>query len=141
MKIISLNQYQDLAARTGNKDLSREMQLVNYALGIVGEAGETTAIVCALDPRLETDCRKMLEIAAGLSEHVKKTVFHRHPTWDDTMEKLKKELGDLLWYVAMFARSAGYSLEEVATANVEKLKKRYPQGFNTAASEQRKDVA
>ena len=72
------------------------------ALGLAGEAGE----------------------AADL---LKKVLFHNHPL-DRT--KLTKELGDVLWYLSLCAHVAGLSLEDVAKANILKLRSRYPEGFD-----------
>jgi NTP pyrophosphatase (non-canonical NTP hydrolase) len=84
-----------------------------FALGLAGEAGE----VCEL---------------------LKKHWGHGH---DLDQEKLKKELGDVLWYVAALAAQFQIELEDVAAANVAKLRSRYPQGFSSAASIARVDVA
>lgn len=76
---------------------------VNHVLGIAGEAGE----VCEL---------------------VKKDEYHAKP-YDK--EKMKDELGDVLWYVTAMAEDHGYTLEEIAEGNALKLAKRYPNGFVT----------
>lgn len=88
-----------------------DYELANYGLGIAGEAGE-------------------------VAELVKKAVFHGH---DIPKEKIKKELGDVLWYLSNIARLAGMTLEEVATANIEKLMERYPNGFSKERSINRKE--
>lgn len=108
---MKLNEYQALAERTANHN--QDFALANWGLGLTGEAGE-------------------------VADLIKKSVFHGH-TID--REEIKKELGDTLWYLAQIATAAGLTLEEVATANVEKLKKRYPDGFSTEASIKRVDVA
>jgi NTP pyrophosphatase (non-canonical NTP hydrolase) len=86
--------------------------LTTFALGIAGEAGE-------------------------VADLVKKHVGHGHPL---DREKLAKELGDVLWYVAGLATEIGVSLESVARGNLEKLAKRYPNGFSPEASMARVDV-
>lgn len=78
----------------------------NVALGLAGEAGECADIV-------------------------KKYLHQGHPL--DT-EKLMKELGDVAWYVALGATVLGVTLEEVLAANIEKLKARYPDGFDPERS-------
>lgn len=72
-----------------------------FALGLCGESGE-------------------------VAELIKKSIGHGI-NYD--REKMKKELGDVLWYVARLAAEHEISLEEVAQANIDKLKIRYPDGF------------
>lgn len=105
---MNLNEYQNLAGRTA---APHENELVNYGLGIAGEAGE-------------------------VADLIKKSVFHGHKIPED---EIAKELGNVLWYLSNIARLAGLTLEEVATSNIAKLQKRYPEGFSTEASINRKD--
>lgn len=94
-----------------------DVRLASYTLGLVGETAEVAALAM---------------ISAGaLADYIKKHIGHGHPL---DLEKLKLELGDVLWYVAMLAHINGLSLMEVANANIEKLQKRYPNGFSTEAS-------
>lgn len=79
-----------------------------------------------------------LTLAAGISgeggevaDLLKKAIGHGHKT--DPV-KLKKELGDIMWYVAVLAEEIGFKLSEVAQTNVEKLKARYPEGFSSERS-------
>ena len=100
---MTLNEYQANAAKTSLMQDDQKL-FVYTALGLNGEAGE-------------------------IAEKVKK-VLRDH---DGDMAKLDKaditkELGDVLWYVAMFAKSLGISLDEVATTNVEKLASRAARG-------------
>jgi NTP pyrophosphatase (non-canonical NTP hydrolase) len=90
-----------------------DQRLAHYALGVTGEAGEVADIV-------------------------KKHLFHGHPL---DVEKLKLELGDVLWYVSSIALLLDVDLSAVAEANIAKLSKRYPNGFSTAASMARVDVS
>ena len=111
-----LNEYQELSKRTfpANKGQSisvKEKNLANYGMGISGEAGEVTDLL-------------------------KKCLFHGHKL---EREEVIKELGDVMHYVAGIAYMFDTSLEEVATANIEKLRKRYPDGFSMEASVNRED--
>lgn len=78
----------------------------NLGLGLAGEAGE-------------------------VADYLKKVCFHGHEL-DRT--KLGSELGDVLWYVAMLATKAGLSMESIMDANIDKLRCRYPNGFESERS-------
>lgn len=93
------------------RTMNHSSGLANYALGLAGEAGETV-------------------------DYLKKVLFHGHELDN---EKLMKELGDILWYVTAVAEFNGYQLEEIAHMNVMKLRQRYPQGFDTNKSVNRKE--
>jgi NTP pyrophosphatase (non-canonical NTP hydrolase) len=103
--------YQGLALRTASAEsTATPMALLDAsALGLSGESGE-------------------------IADHVKKILYHGHPLDDATRDKIAKELGDILWYCALGAKGIGIGLGEIARMNVEKLKKRYPEGFNTENS-------
>lgn len=108
---MNFNEYQQLAERTANRGPSdnNTKRYANFGMGIAGEAGE----VCDL---------------------LKKFCFHGHEL---DKEKLIKELGDVLWYTATIANTAGLKLEDIAIANIEKLKARYPDGFSEERSRNR----
>lgn len=96
------------------------------------------ALRTAGDP---TNTGWLFEKLLGLPEEVgevlgaiKKAEYHGHTT---SSESIKKELGDVLWYVSCIAYWYGYDLSDVATANVEKLRRRYPDGFSVEASRNR----
>lgn len=116
---MTFNEYQELARRTSNyknvvASLAPHFTRVNAAmsmaaLGLAGEAGEVV-------------------------DYLKKVIHHGH---DLDREKLAKELGDVLWYVAETASTAGITLDEIAVKNIDKLAKRYPEGFSTERSQNR----
>ena len=108
---MTLNEYQKLAQRTSNRALELKGHLFNGVLGLAGEAGE-----CA--------------------DLVKKSYFQ---DGRPIIHLLEDELGDVLWYVAETATALGMTLEEVAQHNVEKLKKRYPEGFEAERSLNREE--
>lgn len=108
---LTLNDYQKLAQRTNNKGLSPDDHLMNGLLGLAGETGECCDLV--------------------------KKCFYQDGR--DIRESLKDELGDVLWYVVEAATAMGWTLEEIARHNVEKLKRRYPQGFEAERSLHREE--
>ena len=103
---MTINEYQMLAMRTLNPQLSKKDVLINGVMGLCGEAGEAIDIV-------------------------KKHLAQGH---DLDREKLIKELGDVAWYLAETAYALDVPLEEVFQGNIAKLKARYPQGFETEKS-------
>jgi NTP pyrophosphatase (non-canonical NTP hydrolase) len=118
---MNLNEYQQAATRTApapgaqkwvspnpsllrsdNEQHHARVDLLHAALGLAGEAGEVV-------------------------EHVKKAMYYGKPL-DEA--KLKEEAGDLLWYIAApLCRALGCTLDELASANVAKLRKRYPEKY------------
>lgn len=81
----------------------------NACLGLSGEVGET-------------------------SDMIKKWIFHEKEL---DVEHLKKELGDVMWYMALMCESFGFDLNEILQMNVDKLKARYPEGFDTVRANHR----
>lgn len=100
------NEYQKLAMTTLNPQLSKRDILINSVMGLCGESGEAIDIV-------------------------KKWMAHGHELDKD---HLAKELGDIAWYLAEAATALDMDLEDILQANIEKLKKRYPEGFSSSAS-------
>ena len=89
---------------------------------------------------------RMLTAAVGLSaeageftEIVKKILFQGKPVNDENLFHLKRELGDVMWYVMQACMGLGVDLDEVIEMNIDKLKSRYPGGeFDAHYSENRK---
>ena len=107
---MEINEYQELALRTINKDLNKRDVLINGGMGLCGEAGEAIDII-------------------------KKHISHNHEL---DKKHLIEELGDVAWYLAELAYALDVPLEEIFKGNIEKLKRRYPDGFSTEASINRK---
>ena len=99
---MNFNEYQTAAQRTSSTKLELD-KLVNGALGIAGEAGE-------------------------VADYIKKVLYQGHKM--DAL-KLSEELGDVLWYISEIATAINLPLGAIAKDNIEKLKKRYPNGFNS----------
>ena len=108
---MTVNDYQNLAMTTLNPALSKKDVLINGVMGLCGESGEAIDIV-------------------------KKHLAQGH---DLDREGLIKELGDIAWYLAETATALDVTLEEVLERNIEKLRKRYPEGFDTEKSRSRRD--
>ena len=98
---------------------------------------------------LEDDCNlsQLLTAALGLTaesgeftEIVKKIILQGKPYNEDNVFHMKRELGDICWYIAQACMALDTTFDEIIEMNVEKLKKRYPGGeFNVHQSENRKE--
>ena len=90
--------------------------------------------------RLLTASVGMCAEAGEFTEVVKKMVFQGKPVNDENMFHLKRELGDIMWYVAQACMGLGVSLDEIIEMNVDKLSARYPGGeFDVHYSENRQE--
>lgn len=85
---------------TAKKFETQEKEIFTWGLGIAGESGNVASCI-------------------------KKTFAHDN----DQREGIRENLGDTLWYAAMICNFFNRDMEEVLNENVEKLKKRYPNGF------------
>jgi len=106
---VKINEYQEMAMTTLNPELSKRDVLINAVMGLCGESGEAIDIV-------------------------KKWMAQGHEL---DREHLAKELGDIAWYLAEAATALDLPLEDILQANLDKLKMRYPQGFETERSKLR----
>lgn len=104
---MKVNEYQTLAMITLNPQLSKKDALINSVMGLCGESGEAIDIV-------------------------KKWMAQGHEL---DKEHLAKELGDIAWYLAEAATALDISLEDIFQSNINKLKQRYPEGFEVERSQ------
>lgn len=104
------NEYQNLAKRTINEKLY-PFELEKHALhGMIGEIGEIHSIYQKLYQGHEFD-----------------------------ISHIEKELGDLMWFIAEYCTAMDLNLDDVMKKNIDKLKARYPDGFEVEKSLHRKD--
>ena len=90
--------------------------------------------------RLLTASVGMCAEAGEFTEIVKKIIFQGKPVNEENIFHLKRELGDIMWYVAQACMGLDISLDEIMEMNVDKLKARYPGGeFDVHYSENRKE--
>ena len=106
---MTLNEYQELAAKTINPTLTVQEQTEHALFGIASEVGELNGLF-----------QKRLQGHVIDEEH------------------LLKECGDILWMLAELLTAKGYTLDDVARMNIDKLRARYPDGFDTEHSLHRK---
>jgi len=111
---MDFDEYQKLAARTGyGPDTDKNFVLMIYAMGLGGEAGEVLEKL-----------KKPLRDRGGNIEPEEK-------------EQLKKEMGDVLWYVSELSRFLGMSLSDVAQTNIDKLASRLKRGALAGSGDNR----
>jgi len=88
--------------------------------------------------RLLTASVGMCAEAGEFTEVVKKIIFQGKPVTEENLFHLKRELGDIMWYVAQACMGLNVSIDEIIEMNVEKLQARYPGGsFDVHYSENR----
>jgi len=91
-------------------------------------------------PQLITASHGISAEAGEFTDIVKKILWQSKPYNEENILKLKKELGDVLFYVQMACTALGVTIDEVLQMNFEKLSARYPEGtFNVNRSENRKE--
>ncbi len=108
---MTIDEYQRLAMTTLNPALDKKDVLINGVMGLCGESGEAIDIV-----------KKHLAQGHALDK-----------------EKLVKELGDVAWYLAETAYALDVPLSQVLEQNIQKLRARYPEGFDSEKSLHRSD--
>jgi NTP pyrophosphatase (non-canonical NTP hydrolase) len=100
---VGLREYQKACNITAKKDfVNRTEEIFNWGLGIAGEAGDVASCI-------------------------KKTFAHDN----DQRSGIRENIGDTLWYAAMICNFFKWDMQEVMEENLAKLKKRFPQGFNS----------
>lgn len=107
---MTLNEYQALARRTQNNELTPVDRREHALKGMCSEVGEIHGVY--------------------------QKVYQGHEVNTDDVIK---ELGDVMWFVAEMADALGVDLDDVATRNIEKLRKRYPEGFDADKSINREE--
>jgi NTP pyrophosphatase (non-canonical NTP hydrolase) len=104
-------EYQKLAQRTMNLDLSTEEMIVNALLGLSGEVGE-------------------------INDYIKKHKYQGHQL---VVDKVIEEAGDVMWYIALLCTALYTDMDALMERNIDKLKKRYPNGFDSDRSINREE--
>ena len=91
-------------------------------------------------PRLLTAALGLTAEAGEFTEVVKKIILQGKPYNEDNVFHMKRELGDICWYIAQACMALDTTFDEIIEMNVDKLKARYPGGeFNVHHSENRKE--
>lgn len=109
---MTFEEYQKLSRRTAMYP-DKDKNFIYPTLGLCGETGEVVEII-----------KKAIRDNNGVVEENKK-------------EELKKELGDVLWYISQIATELGLSLDEIASLNIEKLSSRLERGKLSGSGDNR----
>jgi len=114
-------------------DESKDPQAFNDALDIIDETSGVSP------ERLLTAALGICAEGGEFTEVVKKCVFQGKPMDEHTVYHLKRELGDIMWYIAQGCIALNTSIEDIVYMNIEKLEARYPDGFEVFRSENRQE--
>ena len=123
---------------------------IEFVKGVTSDASLDYAMMATRFAELEangTNTSQLMTAALGLTaesgeftEVVKKIVFQGKPYNEDNVFHMKRELGDICWYLAQACMALETTFDEVIEMNVEKLQARYPGGsFDVHKSENRKE--
>ncbi len=112
---------------------SKDPQAFSDALDIIDETS-------GLPPeRLITAALGITAEGGEFAEIIKKACFQGKPLDDDAQHHMKRELGDVMWYIAQACIALDCTLEDIIYMNIEKLEARYPDGFDSFRSNNRKE--
>lgn len=104
---MTLNEYSQAALKFLNNDIQNQNDKLNLAaLGLTGQSGQ-------------------------FADAWKKIYYHKH---DININQLSLQLGDILWYIVVAAKALNLTLEDIAKLNIDKLSKRYPNGWDSKKS-------
>lgn len=106
---MNLKEYQEFCKKTAIKSENPNEAIFTWGLGIAGEAGDVAGCI-------------------------KKTIAHKK----DVKDGIKENLGDTMWYIAMICNFFEWDLEDVLKENINKLTKRFPEGFSQEAAQRDK---
>ena len=113
-------------------DASKDSESFTDALDIIDEQGVPPE-------RLLTAALGICAEGGEFTEVVKKCLFQGKPMDEHTVYHLKRELGDVMWYISQACIALDITMDDVIETNIEKLESRYPGGFDAYLSENRKD--
>lgn len=132
MSMSGLNDYQKFVKSTTSQESLKYMDFEKRVKRLYIDDGLNIPLLLTAAIGAGSECGEFEEI-------VKKIVFQGKEYSEDTRFHMKRELGDILWYVANAATALGYTLDEVVEGNIAKLEARYPNGFEVYRSENRKE--
>lgn len=120
-KSIDFDKYQNFVDAV-TSDTSKDFLALSDRMVQLDEKGANIERLLTASVGINAEGGEFLEI-------VKKMIFQGKPWNDETRTHLIKELGDTMWYVAQACIALDVSFDEVIQTNIDKLMKRYPNGF------------
>jgi len=120
-KSIDFNKYQNFVDAV-TSDTSKDFLALSERMVQLDEKGANIERLLTASVGINAEGGEFLEI-------VKKMIFQGKPWNDETKTHLIKELGDTMWYIAQACIALDVSFDEVIQTNIDKLMKRYPNGF------------
>lgn len=130
---MNANKYQKLAMRTNDGKASDRLigKMQEYDMKFANDHSDND---CVDIGGIFNACLGLSGEVGEFNDMIKKWVFHEKEL---DMEHAKKEAGDILWYVVMLCESFGWNMDEIMQMNVDKLKARYPEGFDVERANNR----
>lgn len=130
---MNANKYQKLAMRTNDGKASDRLigKIQEYDMKFSSEQSNKESVDIG---GIFNACLGLSGEVGEFNDMIKKWVFHEKEL---DMEHAKKEAGDILWYVVMLCESFGWNIDEIMQMNVDKLKARYPDGFDVERANHR----
>lgn len=130
---MNANKYQKLAMRTNDGKASDRLigKIQEYDMKFSSEQSNKESVDIG---GIFNACLGLSGEVGEFNDMIKKWVFHEKEL---DVEHAKKEAGDILWYVVMLCESFGWNMEEIMQMNVDKLKARYPEGFDVERANNR----
>lgn len=130
---MNANKYQKLAMRTNDGKASDRLigKMQEYDMKFANDHSDND---CVDIGGIFNACLGLSGEVGEFNDMIKKWVFHEKEL---NMEHAKKEAGNILWYVVMLCESFGWNMGEIMQMNVDKLKARYPEGFDVERANNR----
>ena len=129
------NDYQKLAMRTNDHKATERLISAREDFCLEKRCSEPDSDIRNADfGGILNACLGLSGEVAEFNDMIKKWIFHEKEL---DIEHAKKEAGDVCWYLAMLCESFGWNLDEIMQMNVDKLRARYPEGFDVGRANHR----
>ena len=129
---IDLNKYQDFVREVTSAESNYPDKLVQRLADINTNTTINPSLLLTAAMGLAAECGEFTEIP-------KKIVFQGKPVNEENIFHMKRELGDIMWYISQACIALDTSIEDIIYMNIEKLEARYPDGFESFRSNNRSE--